>query len=61
MNYTFNQPETRKYLRRNRNTFEEEIVSVTNKNNLSVEQHMELLNLNDTDYEYLEYVGTVEI
>lgn len=61
MNYSFQQPETRKYLWRNRSTSEEEIVSVTNRNNLSVEKHMKLLNLNDTDYEYLEYVGNVEV
>ena len=61
MDYSFQQHETRKYLRRNRITSEEEIVSVTNRNNLSVEKHMELLNMNDTDYEYLEYVGNVEV
>lgn len=57
MNYYFKQHQTRKYLRRNRKTFKEEIVTVSNVNNLSVEKHMELLNLNDNEFEYLEYLG----
>ncbi len=39
---------------------EEEIVSVSNVNKLSVEKHMELLNLNDDKYEYVEYLGDVK-
>lgn len=60
MIYCFKQHEVRKYLRRNKETLEEEIVSVSNVNNLSVEKHMELLNLNDDQYEYIEYLGKVE-
>lgn len=60
MIYYFQQHETRKYLRRNRETLEEEIVTVSNRNNLSVEKHMELLNLNDDQYKYIEYLRMVE-
>lgn len=61
MNYCFIQHEVRKYIRRNRTTLEEEIVSVSNSNNLSIEDHMALLNLNDEQYEYLDFIGNVEI
>lgn len=60
MIYSFTQHEVRKYLRRNRETLEEEIVSVSNVNKFSVERHMELLNLNDGKYEYIEYLGMVK-
>ncbi len=60
MIYYFKQHEVRKYLRRNRKTEEEEVVSVSNLNNLSVERHMELLNLNDENYEYIAYLGIVD-
>ncbi len=60
MIYCFKQHEVRKYLRRNRTTLAEEIVTVSNRNSLSVERHMELLNLNDGQYEYIEYLGRVE-
>ncbi len=56
----FTQHEARKYLRRNRKNQEEEIVTVSNRNNLPVEKHMELLNLNDDMYKYVEYLGIVE-
>ena len=56
----FKQHEVRKYLRRNKKTQEEEIVSVSNLNGFTVERHMELLNLNDEDHEYVEYLGNVE-
>ena len=56
----FKQHEVRKYLRRDKNTQEEEIVSVSNRNGLTVEKHMELLNLNDDEHEYIEYLGNVE-
>ncbi len=46
----------RKYLRVNRVTGEREIVPVTNRNALPVERHMELLNLNDEEYIYLECI-----
>ena len=61
MIYGYKQHEVRKYLRQNRETQEEEIVSVSNRNNLSVERHMELLNLNDEKYEYIQYWGDVEV
>jgi len=38
----------------------EEYVFVTNSNDLSVEKHMELLNLNDKNNEYIAYLGVVE-
>ena len=46
----------RKYLRRDKATGKSEIVPVTNRNALSVECHMELLNLNDEGHIYLECV-----
>ena len=46
----------RKYLRVDRMTGESEIVPVTNRNALSVEHHMELLNLNDDEHIYLECI-----
>jgi len=61
MIYYYKQHEVRKYLRRNKSTKKEEVVSVSNVNNLSVEEHMELLNLNDENYEYIAYLGTVYI
>ena len=60
MIYYFKQHETRKYLRRNRETLEEETVTVSNRNNLSVEEHMRLLNLNDDKYEYILFLGSIE-
>ena len=61
MIYAYKQHEIRKYLRRNRETLKEEIVSVSNLNNFSVKKHMELLNLNDNNYEYIKFIGNVEI
>ena len=55
----FKQHEVRKYLRRNKKTQEEEMVSVSNVNDFTVERHMELLNLNDTEHEYIKYLGNV--
>lgn len=46
----------RKYLREDMMTGERETVSVTNRNALSVERHMELLNLNDEGHIYLECI-----
>lgn len=43
----------RKYLRVNKETGKKEIISVSNRNALSVERHMELLNLNDEAHTYL--------
>ncbi|MCI9379353.1 MAG: hypothetical protein HFI06_12805 [Eubacterium sp.] len=37
-------------------TGERKIVPVTNRNALSVEHHMELLNLNDDEHIYLECI-----
>lgn len=47
----------RKYLRINKDTGKSEIVPVTNRNALSVERHIELLNLNDEKHIYLECVA----
>lgn len=58
MIYKYMQPEVRKYLRQHRETLKQEIVSVSNRNNLSVEKHMELLNLNDDVHEYIAYLGS---
>lgn len=60
MIYLFQQHESRRYLRRNRETLEEETVTVSNRNNLSVEEHMRLLNLNDDKYEYISFLGSIE-
>lgn len=60
MIYLFQQHESRRYLRRNRETLEEETVTVSNRNNLSVEEHIRLLNLNDDKYEYISFLGSIE-
>ena len=52
----FNFVNVRKYLREDKVTGKREVVSVTNQNALSVERHMELLNLNDEDHIYLDCV-----
>ncbi len=52
----FNFVNVRKYLREDKKTGKRAVVSVTNRNALSVEHHMELLNLNDEEYIYLECV-----
>ncbi len=49
--------DVRKYIRVDRETGRGEIVSVSNRNRLSIEQHLELLNLNDEKHLYLEYIG----
>jgi len=46
----------REYLREDKETGERAVVSVTNQNALSVERHMELVNLNDEAHIYLECV-----
>lgn len=46
----------RKYLRVDKVTGKSEIVPVTNRNALTVERHMELLNLNDEGHIYLECI-----
>ena len=52
----FNFVNVRKYLREEKETGKRAVVSVTNRNALSVERHMELLNLNDEEHIYLECV-----
>ncbi|RKI86052.1 hypothetical protein D7V90_01850 [bacterium 1xD42-87] len=52
----FNFVNVRKYLRENKETGKRAVVSVTNRNALSVERHMELLNLNDEKHIYLACV-----
>lgn len=52
----FNFVNVRKYLREDKKTGKRAVVSVTNRNAMSVEHHMELLNLNDEEYIYLECV-----
>lgn len=55
-NTYFNLVNVRKYLRIDKETGKREIVSVSNRNALSVKRHMELLNLNDKEHIYLECV-----
>ena len=52
----FNFVNVRKYLREDKETGKRAVVSVTNRNALAVERHMELLNLNDEEHIYLECV-----
>ena len=54
LNYIYMELPTRKYKRTNKITGKSEIVTVTNRNNLSIEKHLELLNQNDLDYTYTE-------
>lgn len=54
LNYIYTELPTKKYKRTNLETGETEIVTVTNRNNLSVQKHLNLLNLNDPDYSYSE-------
>lgn len=54
LNYIYTELQTRKYQRTNLITGKTEIVTVTNRNNLSVQKHLNLLNLNDPDYLYSE-------
>lgn len=54
LSYIYMELPTRKYKRTNKITGKSEIVTVTNRNNLSIEKHLELLNQNDLDYIYIE-------
>ena len=54
LNYIYTELPTRKYKRTNKITGKSEIVTVTNRNNLPIEKHLELLNQNDLDYIYTE-------
>ncbi len=51
----------RKYLMEDRETGKRAVVSVTNRNALSVERYMELLSLNDEEHIYLECVEAILI
>lgn len=52
INYTYKELPIRKYYRKNLVTGKTETVTVTNKNNLPIDKHISLLNLNDPDYFY---------
>lgn len=54
LNYIYQELPTRKYKRTNLTTGKSEIVTVTNKNNLTIQHHLYLLNLNDQNYIYTE-------
>lgn len=54
LNYIYTELPTRKYQRTNLTTNHTEIVTVTNRNNLPIQEHLRLLNLNDPDYSYSE-------
>lgn len=54
LNYIYTELPTRKYKRTNKITGKSEIATVTNRNNLPIEKHLELLNQNDLDYIYTE-------
>lgn len=56
MQYEYKEVEVRRFRRRNRITGVENTVSVSNRNGLSIEEHLRLMNLNDPDYEYIEIV-----
>ncbi len=58
MQYDYKEVEVRQFRRRNRLSSIESTVSVSNRNDLSVEEHIRLLNLNDPDFEYIEIIDT---
>ena len=58
MQYDYKEVEVRQFRRRNRLTDIESTVSVSNRNDLSVAEHIRLLNLNDPDFEYIEIIDT---
>ena len=58
MQYDSKEVEVRRFRRKDRNSGKESIVSVSNRNDFSVEEHIRLLNLNDPNYEYIELVDT---
>ncbi len=60
MQYDYKEVEVRQFRRRNRLTGIESTVSVSNRNDLSVEEHIRLLNLNDPDFEYMEVIDPNE-
>lgn len=54
LNYIYKELPTREYKRTNLTTGETTIVTVTNRNNLPIKQHLHLLNLNDDEHFYSE-------
>lgn len=52
MDYTVKNVEVRRFRRRNKKTNVVEVVKVSNRNGLPVEEQLRLLNLNDTENEY---------
>ncbi len=56
MQYDYKEVEVRRFKRKDKITGKESIVSVSNRNDFSVEEHIRLLNLNDPNYEYIELV-----
>ena len=55
-NTCFKLVNVRKYLRVDKETGKGEVVSVSNRNDLPVERHLELLNLNDEGHIYLDCI-----
>ncbi len=58
MQYDFKEVEVRQFRRRNRLSGLESTVSVSNRNDLSVDEQIHLLNLNDPDFEYIGIIKT---
>lgn len=54
IDYIYKEVETRKYRRVNLFTGKTDIVTVTNRNNLPISEHLYLLNLNDPENTYSE-------
>ena len=52
MDYSVKNVEVRKYMRRNKTTNVVYEVTVSNRNDLPVDEHLRLLNLNDPENEY---------
>ena len=52
MDYSVKNVEVRRYLRRNKTTNIVDEVTVSNRNDLPVYEHLRLLNLNDPENEY---------
>lgn len=54
LNYTYKELPTRKFKRINLTTGKTDIVTITNKNNFTIQQQLKLLNLNSSEYYYSE-------
>lgn len=52
MKYTYKEVEVRQFKRINRITGNEDYVTVSNRNDLSVEEQLRLMNQNDINYRY---------